>query len=77
MYIAWSAVLLPRKSLFSVVCGIEEMTCDSVQSQFCLLEWDNAQDRFGCCNTKVKGKGRFAGPIQHCSLMADCTLAPE
>jgi hypothetical protein len=26
---------------------------------------------------KVKGKGRFAGPIQHCSLMADCTLAPE
>jgi hypothetical protein len=24
-----------------------------------------------------KGKGRFAGPIQHCSLKADCTLAPE
>jgi hypothetical protein len=27
--------------------------------------------------TLSKGKGRFAGPIQHCSLMADCTLAPE
>jgi hypothetical protein len=26
---------------------------------------------------KVKVKGRFAGPIKHCSLMADCTLAPE
>jgi hypothetical protein len=26
---------------------------------------------------KGKGKGRFAGPVQHCSLMADCTLAPE
>jgi hypothetical protein len=26
---------------------------------------------------KGKGKGRFAGPIQHCSLMADCSLAPE
>jgi hypothetical protein len=26
---------------------------------------------------KGKGKGRFAGPIQHCGLMADCTLAPE
>jgi hypothetical protein len=26
---------------------------------------------------KGKGKGRFAGSIQHCSLMADCTLAPE
>jgi hypothetical protein len=25
----------------------------------------------------VKGKGRFAGSIQHCSLKADCTLAPE
>jgi hypothetical protein len=26
---------------------------------------------------KGKGKGRFAGPLQHCSLMADCTLAPK
>jgi hypothetical protein len=26
---------------------------------------------------KGKGKGRFAGPIQHCSLKADCTLTPE
>jgi hypothetical protein len=26
---------------------------------------------------KGKGKGRFGGPIQHCSLKADCTLAPE
>jgi hypothetical protein len=27
----------------------------------------------------VKGedKGRFAGPIQHCSLKVDCTLVPE
>jgi hypothetical protein len=26
---------------------------------------------------KGKGKGRFAGPIEHCSLKANCTLAPE
>jgi hypothetical protein len=26
---------------------------------------------------KGKGKGRSAGPIQHGSLKADCTLAPE
>jgi hypothetical protein len=26
---------------------------------------------------KVKVKVAFTGPIQHCSLMADCTLAPK
>jgi hypothetical protein len=28
-------------------------------------------------NKKKKSKGCSAGPIQHCSLKADCTLAPE
>jgi len=52
MYAAWSAVLLPRKSLFSVVRGVEEITYNSVQSQFSLLEWDKAPDQLGWYSTK-------------------------
>jgi hypothetical protein len=42
---------------------------------FCNLIFKN---QYICLSVlKGKGKGRSVGPIQHCSLKADCTPAPE
>jgi hypothetical protein len=63
-------------SVFNIVTHLSGVYCNSLLNIYCneILIKKQKNSDYIC---KGKGKGRSAGPIQHGSLKADCTLPPE